>query len=77
MPTLSVDTLTFDFPDPFAATKYDAWSYYRDQFSRMWDGIKAVDLLAVDGDKTTWLIEVKDYRAHARTKPSERATRSS
>jgi hypothetical protein len=71
MPTLSVDGLAFDFPDPWEATKYDDWSFYRNQFVRMWNGIKSVDLLAIDPDKTVWLIEVKDYRMHARTKPSD------
>jgi hypothetical protein len=71
MPTLLVDGLSFDFPASWEASKYDDWSVYRHQFSRMWNGIKAVDLLAVDPDKTAWFIEVKDYRMHPRTKPSE------
>lgn len=37
----------------------------------MWDGIKSLDLLAIDPDKTVWLIEVKDYRVNSRTKPSD------
>ena len=37
----------------------------------MRNGIKALDLLAVDPTKTAWLIEVKNYRDHVRTKPSE------
>ena len=37
----------------------------------MWNGIKALDLLAIDPDKTAWLIEVKDYRIYPRTKPSD------
>ncbi len=31
-------------------------------------GIKAVDFVAIDTQDTTWLIEVKDYRRHRRTK---------
>ncbi len=42
-------------------------------------GIKGVDIVAIASNKTDsrkrvlWLIEVKDYRAHTRTKPSELA----
>jgi hypothetical protein len=71
MPSVDVDGLKFDFPTSWQASKYDEWSFYKNQFIRMWDGIKAIDLLAVDPDKTAWLIEVKDYRNHARTKPSD------
>ncbi|MFS8065836.1 MAG: hypothetical protein ACMG6S_05625 [Byssovorax sp.] len=52
-------------------SKFDDWVFYRRQFSRMWNGIKSIDLLAVDPDKTAWFIEVKDYSEHARTKPSD------
>ena len=31
-------------------------------------GVKAVDILAVDDGSVTWLIEIKDYRCHRRTK---------
>ena len=31
-------------------------------------GVKAVDFLAMDTERTTWLIEVKDYRRFPRTK---------
>lgn len=41
--------------------------------TRMWDGTKALDLVAAGPQKTGWLIEVKDYRAHQRAKPSEAA----
>jgi hypothetical protein len=34
-------------------------------------GIKAVDLLALEGEHTAWFVEVKDYRVHPRTKPSD------
>jgi hypothetical protein len=71
MATVQVDGLQFDFPSLWATSKYDDWAFYRAQFRGMWGGIKAVDLLAVDPDQTAWLIEVKNYRMHARTKPSE------
>jgi hypothetical protein len=67
MVTVTVDSLTFDFPDSWRVTKYDDWAFYRNQFSGMWDGIKAVDLLAIE-NQVTWLIEVKDYRTSRRTK---------
>lgn len=73
MPTIEVDGLNFQFPDDWCASKYDEWVYYRKQFLRMRNGIKALDLLAIDPTETGWLIEVKDYRIHARTKPSELA----
>jgi hypothetical protein len=71
MPQLNVDGLAFDFPEGWRASKYDEWPFYRNKFSRMRNGIKAIDLLAVDPVRTGWLIEVKDYRVHSRTKPSE------
>lgn len=67
----NVDGLNFDFPDNWQVSKYDDWSFYRNRFARMWNGIKSLDLLAVDSDKTAWLIEVKDYRVNSRTKPSD------
>lgn len=67
---LAVENLTFRFPAGWKAHKYDDWVFYRCQFSRMRDGIKAVDLLAL-GAGIAWIIEVKDYRIHQRTKPSE------
>jgi hypothetical protein len=71
MQRLVVDGLNFDFPDDWQVSKYDDWSFYRNQFSKMWNGIKSLDLLVVDPSRTAWLIEVKDYRTHRRTKPSD------
>ena len=68
MPTVVVDTLTFDFPAGWIASNYDRWSFYRNRFSRFLHGIKAVDLLAIAPNGTVFLIEVKDYRRHRRTK---------
>lgn len=69
MQRLLVDGINFDFPDDWHVSKYDDWSFYRNRFSRMWSGIKSLDLLAIGPEKTAWLIEVKDYRVHQRTKP--------
>lgn len=61
--------LTFAFPSSCQASKYDDWSFYRNQFQSVAGGSKAVDILCVDGNtKTSWLIEIKDYRQHTRTK---------
>ena len=62
--------LTFLFPPESEATTYDEWEFYKKRFQRIKDGTKAVDILCVMPD-TAWLIEVKDYREHERTKPSE------
>ena len=62
--------LTFSFPDRCQASKYDDWSFYREQFQAVAGGSKAVDILCVKGD-ASWLIEIKDYWQHNRTKPSD------
>lgn len=60
--------LRFLFPDDTLASKYDDWSFYRNQFNSAFGGTKAIDLIHVDADQT-WLIEIKDYRLSRRTKP--------
>lgn len=67
MISIEVDDLIFTFPDSCKVSKYDDWAFYRNQFSAMWDGIKAVDFLVVEG-QMIWFIEVKDYRQSRRTK---------
>ncbi len=67
MINVEVDGLVFTFPDSWKVSKYDDWAFYRNQFSTMWNGIKAVDLIAIES-QVTWLIEVKDYRTSPRTK---------
>ncbi|MEI6785935.1 MAG: hypothetical protein WCQ21_34040 [Verrucomicrobiota bacterium] len=79
MPRLTEGNLACDFPATWHATKYDDWAFYRNQFSnccndgqspiRALRGTQAVDFLAVDTSQTLWLIELKDYRRHRRTKP--------
>ncbi|WLQ11330.1 hypothetical protein O5O45_16415 [Hahella aquimaris] len=70
MQVLEVDGLTFEFPKSWVVSKCDEWSFYRKQFSKMWNGIKSLDILAIGPGKEVWLIEVKDYRLNVRTKPS-------
>ena len=60
-------SLTFGFPANCRASKYDDWSFYRNQFQPIAKGSKAVDIVCVTAD-TCWLIEIKDYRQHRRTK---------
>ena len=67
MTNIEVDGLTFTFPDSWKVSKYDDWAFYRNQFSKIRNGIKAVDLLAIE-NQVTWLIEVKDYRTSRREK---------
>ena len=59
--------LKFRFPDHCMVGKYDEWSFYRNQFNSIAGGSKAVDILCVSDD-VAWLIEIKDYRRHPRTK---------
>lgn len=66
------DRLTFTFPAGAQTSKYDAWSHYRNQFNSLCGGTKAVDMVYAAAD-TAWLIEVKDYRINARTKPIDLA----
>lgn len=63
--------LTFTFPPNSTASKYDEWSHYRNQFQKVGDS-KAVDMVLAEGS-IAWLIEVKDFRQHPRTKAIELA----
>lgn len=62
--------LTFSFPEPLNAQKYDEWSFYRNQLTNAFGGAKAVDFICLD-EHCGWLIEVKDYRFDKRTKPGD------
>ena len=67
MSTIVEGSLTFDFPANCRASKYDDWSFYRNQFQPIATSSMAVDIVCVTAD-TCWLIEIKDYRQHPRTK---------
>lgn len=71
MTTLQVEKLSFTFPPHWLAVKWDDTAFYRLHFSRIVNGIKAVDILAMAPDATLWLIEVKDYRIGRRDPPAE------
>lgn len=70
MTQCDVDGLTFIFPENWKIAKYDDWAFYHNQFRKMWEGIKGVDIIALDQSLTFWLIEAKDFRRHRRTKPT-------
>ena len=64
--------LTFSFPDHCEAGKYDDWAFYRNQFQAVAGGSKAVDILCLClADRVAWLVEIKDYRRHRRTKSTD------
>lgn len=58
------------FPEGWTASKYDEWPFYRDHLTKAFGAGKAVDIVASDGRGNLWLVEIKDYREHSRTKPS-------
>jgi hypothetical protein len=65
--TLVEERLSFTFKGVDFAEKYDDWEHYRNQYNPVCGGSKAVDfLMSKNGE--IWLIEVKDFRQHRRTK---------
>lgn len=70
--TLVEGKLSFEFFGVEAAEKYDDWCHYRNVFNSACGSSKAIDFVVIKG-KRAWLIEVKDYRRHKRTKPSDLA----
>ncbi|WP_066457040.1 hypothetical protein [Castellaniella caeni] len=73
MTTIKEGSLTFQFDAGVGASKYDDWLFYRRQFqNKCCSDNKAVDFLC-QADNISWLVEVKDYRQHSRTKPTELA----
>jgi hypothetical protein len=62
--------LKFTFAENCHASKYDEWSFYRNQFQNICGGSKAVDILCLS-QHTLWLIEIKDFRVHRRTKSED------
>jgi len=61
MTVISEGRLSFTFNAGCHASKYDGWSFYRNQFQKVCGGEKAVDIVCYD-DNNIWLIEIKDYR---------------
>jgi len=48
MPSITEGKLHFDFPENWQVTKYDDWVFYKNQFGKLQDGLKAIDILAID-----------------------------
>ena len=67
MTEITEGDLAFRFPEGCQASKYDDWSFYRNQFKGVAGGSKAVDIICIKSD-TSWLIEIKDHRQHPRKK---------
>ena len=65
--TLTEGALRFSFSESCTVAQYESWAFYRNQLQRM-TGTKAVDFVCINGHQA-YLIEVKDYRFHPRTKP--------
>ncbi len=68
MPVVDIDGLLFTIDPDCLSSRYDSWSFYRNQWGRARPGLKAIDLLVVTPAKVVWFVEVKDYRQHPRTK---------
>ena len=73
MPDLVEGGIVLRFATDCRVAKYDEWAYFRRQFQSVAGGCKGVDAIAIDGHGRLWLIEVKDYRLHPRTKGGELA----
>ncbi len=59
MTVVTEGRLEFEFAGDCRVSKYDAWSFYRNQFHSIADSSKAIDIVC---------IEVRDYRQHPRDK---------
>jgi hypothetical protein len=68
MPAITEGKLTFTFPEGWQISKYDDWAHYREHFIKVCEGTKAMDIVALEPGACCWLLEVKDYREHRRTK---------
>lgn len=69
MITVKESKLSLDFEDGWIVDKYDSWAFYRHQVAKISDGTKAMDFIAIDpAGRNLWLIELKDYREHSRSK---------
>ena len=64
--------LTIEFPTNWQVMKYDETTFYQKHFQKLAES-KAVDFVAFEdgSDDQLWLIELKDYRIHRRTKAGD------
>jgi hypothetical protein len=65
---LTEGRISFTFSDADFAEKYDNWRHYRNVYQKACGSSKAVDFIVSTG-RELWMIEVKDFRRHRRTKP--------
>jgi len=68
--TADVDGMRLTMPAGWWVWKYDDSDFHQTQFQNFAGGVKAMDAIALDPERTLWLIEVKDYRQNRRRKPS-------
>jgi hypothetical protein len=59
--------ISFTFSDADFAEKYDDWQHYRNVYQKACGSSQAVDFIVSTG-RELWMIEVKDFRRHRRTK---------
>lgn len=71
MPVIQEGNLAFEFPENWIVQAYDETVFYRSQFQKIQPGTKAMDIVAKDPAGVCWLIEIKDFRRHPRTKAIE------
>jgi|GEM_PF-5636384 len=57
MPTITEGGLDFIFPNAWLISKFDDWSFYRNQFQSVCGGVKAVDVVAVEPRVCFWNID--------------------
>ena len=68
--SLDIDGKLFTFPAGWQVLKYGDSAFHRNQFQTFAGGSKAMDAVALAADRTSWLIEVKDYTKSQRSKAS-------
>lgn len=73
MTAITEGRVTWTFKAGWAASKYDDWAHYKNQFQKCAGGSKAVDVVAQDpaADLTLWLIEAKDFTTEERDPEKE------
>lgn len=72
MPDITEGDLVFEFPDGWRVSQYDKSAFHR-RFQKIQDGVKALDIIAIDPNRVCWLLEIKDYRVHPRAKAANLA----
>lgn len=68
--SVDVDGVRLTMPAGWWAWKYDESDFHQNRFQSFAGGLKAMDVVAWEPNKTLWLIELKDYRRNKRRKPS-------